>query len=393
MAPAPATAVPRRVPLLLGLALGPFLIATAVGLVWLWPRHGTVRTHRLGKPAPLEYATVTETHTTGCATGGAAVCQDATIRVTSGPDAGQTVALPQAELGPGVATLKRADHIVVGRVADRTSPRVYYYFADYQRGYPLAILALLFAIAVVVVARWRGLAALAGVGVAWLVLVRFAIPDLLDGRRPVAVALVASAAIMIPVLYLAHGLNIRTSTALLGTLASLGLTGILAAAFVAATHLSGLASEEATYLSTLAGNVSWSGLMLAGVVIGSLGALNDVTVTQASATWELHAANPRRPAAGLYQAGMRIGRDHIASSVYTLVLAYAGATLPLLILFALAGQPFHTVVTSETVAEELVRTLVGSIGLVASVPITTALAAFIVARGPAGEPASSATAA
>jgi hypothetical protein len=127
--------------------------------------------------------------------------------------------------------------------------------------------------------------------------------------------------------------------------------------------------------------------MLAGVVIGSLGALNDVTITQASAAWELYEANPDRPGTRLYQAAMRIGRDHIASSVYTLVLAYAGATLPLLILFALAGQPFHVVVTGETVAEELVRTLVGSIGLVASVPITTALAAFIVTRrGEAGPP-------
>jgi uncharacterized membrane protein len=233
---------------------------------------------------------------------------------------------------------------------------------------------------VVVVARWRGLAALAGLAVAWLVLVRFVLPDVLDGRSPVAVALVASAAIMIPVLYLAHGLNARTTTALLGTLASLALTGVLAAVFVAATHLTGTASDEATYIASLAGNVNWSGLMLAGVVIGSLGVLNDVTVTQASATWELHAANPDRPMAKLYRSSMRIGRDHIASSVYTLVLAYAGASLPLLILFALAGQPVHSVLTGETVAEELVRTLVGSIGLVASVPITTWLAALIVTR-------------
>ena len=369
---------------MLGLALVPFVVATVAGLVWLWPRHATVATHPLGKATPLVNATVSSARVTPCATG-PGVCQDVAIRVTSGPDAGRTVALPQTQLGPGVTTVKGGERIVAGRVVDPASGHVYYYFADFQRGVPLIVLSLLFAAAVVGVARWRGLAALVGLGVAWLVLVRFALPDILDGRSPVAVALVASAAIMIPVLYLAHGLNARSTTALLGTLVSLALTGLLAAVFVAATHLSGLASEESTYLTSLAGKVSWSGLMLAGVVIGSLGALNDVTVTQASATWELHDANPDRPPARLYQAGMRIGRDHIASSVYTLVLAYAGATLPLLILFALAGQPFHAVVTGETVAEELVRTLVGSIGLVASVPITTALAALIVTRAGSNE--------
>ena len=286
--------------------------------------------------------------------------------------------LPEVALGPGVPTLRAGDRVVVGRAVEPTTGKVSYYFADYQRARPLLLLALVFAVVVVGVARWRGLAALIGLGAAWLVLVRFVLPAILNGRSPVAVALVGSSVIMFVVLYLAHGFSSRTTTALLGTLASLALTGLLAAVFVAGTHLSRLGSDEATYLQTLAGNISWSGLILGGIVIGSLGVLNDVTVTQASAVWELHHANPTRGARALFASAMRIGRDHIASTVYTLVLAYAGAALPLLILFTLANQPFSRVLTGELLAEEVVRTLVGSIGLVASVPITTALAALVV---------------
>jgi uncharacterized membrane protein len=192
---------------------------------------------------------------------------------------------------------------------------------------------------------------------------------------------VGSSIIMLAVLYLVHGLNARTTTALLGTLVSLGLTGVLAGVFVAASHITGLASEEATYLLAVGGRLNLSGVLLAGVVIGSLGALNDVTVTQASSVWELHAVNPALRAVDLYRSGMRIGRDHIASTVYTLVFAYAGASLPLLILFTLADRRVGDILTSEVVAEEIVRTLVGSIGLVASVPLTTALASAVVTHG------------
>jgi uncharacterized membrane protein len=243
----------------------------------------------------------------------------------------------------------------------------------------LFALALLFAVVVVAVGRWRGLAALVGLVITAVVLVRFAIPAILDGESPVAVALVSSAAIIFVVIYVAHGLSPRTTTALLGTLAGLGLTAVLAAAFVAASHLTGLSSEETTSLQTAVGDVPLQGIVLAGVIIGSLGVLNDVTVTQASAVWEIHAANPERPRRDVYRAGMRVGRDHIASTVYTLVLAYVGASLPLLLLFSVANQRLSSILTGDLVAQEIVRALVGSVGLVATVPITTALAAFVVA--------------
>ena len=255
-----------------------------------------------------------------------------------------------------------------------------YFYADQQRDRPLLGLTVLFAIAVIGFGRLKGVRALLGLAVSLGVLVVFVLPALLDGRSPLGVAVVGASAVMFVALYLAHGLNVRTTIAVLGTLASLLLTGVLAAAFIGASRFTGLVSDEATFLNAVAGQVNLRGLLLAGVIIGSLGVLDDVTVTQASAVWELHLANPAYRARDLYRAATRIGRDHIASTVNTLVLAYAGASLPLLVLFTLADRSLGEVVTGEVIAQEVVRTLVGSIGLVASVPLTTGLAAFVVSR-------------
>jgi len=183
-------------------------------------------------------------------------------------------------------------------------------------------------------------------------------------------------------LYIAHGFNFRTSAALVGTLATLIFTGLAAAIAVWMTHVSGLSSDEVSFVQTIVGTIDVRGLLLAGIVIGSLGVLNDVTVTQASAVWELHHNNASASLHDLYRSGMRIGRDHIASTVYTLIYAYAGASLPLLILFTLANRQWSDVLTSDVVAEEIVRTLVGTMALVASVPITTMLAALLVHARP-----------
>jgi uncharacterized membrane protein len=200
--------------------------------------------------------------------------------------------------------------------------------------------------------------------------------------------MVGSSLIAIVIIYLAHGVSVQTTTALLGTLAALLLTALLAIVFVKATQLTGLASEEGTYLRGVLGTrVNLQGLLLGGIVIGALGVLNDVTVTQAAAVWEIHRADPTATARNLYRSAMRIGRDHIASTVDTLVLAYAGAALPLFVVFTVAGRRLSELVTGEIVAEEVVKTLVGSVGLVASVPMTTALACLLVTRiVPTGRP-------
>jgi uncharacterized membrane protein len=224
---------------------------------------------------------------------------------------------------------------------------------------------------------------LAGLAVSGLVLTKFVLPALLDGRSALAVGVVGGAAILFVVLYVAHGVSVRTTTALLGTLLGLATTALLGSVTVAGFHLSGLGSEDDQYLSAFAGQISLSGLLLCGLVIASLGVLNDVTVTQASAVWELHETDPGQSRAQLFAAGMRIGRDHIASTVYTLVFAYAGSALPVLLLITLAHAPLGGVLTSEPLAEEIARTLVGSIGLVLAVPLTTAVATALVRRGAA----------
>ena len=340
----------------------------------------------MGVPATLVDGTVVAATPTPCAgtpdLSGGLDCYTLTVRLTSGPEDGREIQIEWS--AGGSPTVDEGDRIVLGHIDDvppGAPPGSDYYFADFQRRTPMVWLALLFAVAVVALGRLRGLRALVALGLSLLVLVRFVLPAILEGHSPVAVAIVGSAAILVLALYLSHGVNVRTTTAVLGTLVSLAVTGALAVVFVGATSLTGLASEEAGFLQAFASQINLEGLILGGIIIGSLGVLDDVTVTQASAVWELHQANPQLGVRGLYRSALRIGRDHIASTVNTLVLAYAGASLPLLILFSQSQRGLAEVLTGEIVAVEVVRTLVGSIGLVASVPVTTALTALVVTRG------------
>ena len=385
--PGPSIRVPARIRRLLMIAVVPPLVATVVGLVALWPRgNGPARPSSLGAAVQLVNATVTKVQRSSCNQGPitAGVCQHATIRLTSGPDKGRTSVL-DISIGPGNPNLRGGDKLVVGRAVDPTQGTLYY-FSDYQRSRPLLLLTLLFVVVVIAVGRLRGLAALVGLVVTFAVLVKFVLPAILHGTSPLLVAIVGSAAVMFVIMYLAHGVNALTTTALLGTLASLALIALLSGVFVAAARVVNLGSEEVTYLQVSASQIDLRGLLLGGIIIGSLGVLNDVTVTQASAVWALRASNAAAGPAELYRSAMRIGRDHIASTVDTLVLAYAGASLPLLLLFTLASRPVGQVLTGELVAEEIVRTLVGSIGLVASVPITTGLAALVASKAGGPKP-------
>jgi uncharacterized membrane protein len=302
-------------------------------------------------------------------------CISATVTLTSGRDAGNRFVIDV--LSTPVTPFPEEGSIVLS-YDPSAEPGQQYAFADVERTQPLLWLGAIFAIAVLVLGRWTGLRALFGLGLSLLVVIGFVLPALLAGSNALLVALVGSAAVMFAVLYLAHGVTVQTSIAVLGTLGSLLLTVLLAQLFVALTALTGLGSDETSLISATVGTIDLRGLLLAGIVIGSLGVLDDVTVTQSSAVWELHLANPTASALSLYRSGIRIGRDHIASTVNTLVLAYVGASLPLLVVYSLADSALADVLTSEVVAQEVVRTLVGSIGLVAAVPLTTALAALTV---------------
>ena len=323
-------------------------------------------------------------------------CIENTVKLESGSDSGKYTLLEiptnraQAGSGPdsvapdpstldepqaGQPSLSPGDAIRLSTVPGPDgAPR--YTFFDFSRGIPTLIWAVLFVGAVVLVAAWRGLRSIIGLVFAFAVLGVFTLPAILDGESPVAVAVVSSAAILFVVLYLAHGISLRTSSALLGTLSSLVLAGVLSWLAIRTMHLTGLSGDQTTNLQVYQGSISISGLLLAGFIIGTLGVLNDVTITQASAAFELAGAGePTRLAT--FRAAMRVGRDHIASTVYTLVFAYAGSALPLLLLFSVARQPFSSLLTTDAVAVELARSFVGGIAIALSVPLTTAIAAAL----------------
>lgn len=276
-----------------------------------------------------------------------------------------------SDIGP--STFEVGDRVFLGVSEGEDGSRAYNYY-DRDRLWVLGLVGLVFAAAVIGLGRLRGVAALAGLVISLVVLLWFIVPAVTAGQDAVAVAVVGGGLIVLVALYLAHGYTPLTHVAAIGAFTALALTALLSWLALALANFSGFASEESFYLTGLE-NVEIGGLLLAGIVLGAIGALDDVTVTQASAVWEVNRANPNLGRRELFASGLRVGRDHIASTVNTLLLAYAGAALPLLILFSLSGLPLGVVASSEVIAVEIVRTLVGSIGLVAAVPITTWLAA------------------
>ena len=356
-------------------------VLTVLGLVLLWPG-GTPASDEIGERGERVRGTVTALRSVPCSSGidepGDAPepprgCVRLSVLVDEGPDRGKTVELTTGR-EEGVS-LDRG--IVLFRSPGEMELNERYQYADVQRGRSLALLGIAFVAAVVLFARRRGLLALVGLGLSVLVLTAFLVPALLEGSPPLLVGLVGASAVMILVLVLAHGPNVRTAIAMAGTGASLLLIMGLSTMFVSLSGLTGLTSDDDYYVQALFGQVDLRGLLLAGIVIGALGILDDVTVTQVSIVWELREADPSMPRRDLYAAAVRVGRDHIASTVNTLLLAYAGASLPLLVIFSTGGEGVIATLTNAVVAEEIVRTLVGSIGLVAAVPLTTALAATL----------------
>ena len=239
---------------------------------------------------------------------------------------------------------------------------------------------MIFAIAVVALSRWRGFAALIALAVTAVMLTQFILPAILKGENALVVAVVGGTVIMAIALFLTHGINAESSIALSGTIAALGLTVVLGLVLHQALPAEWAGRPRAPRPpSNSRPNIDLTGLLVAGMVIGALGVLDDVTVTQAAAVWELSAANPAANRRELMGAGLRIGRTHVASVVNTLVLAYAGAALPILLVFAIQDLPGRYVLSTEMVAMEVVRGLVGSLGIIMAVPLTTALAAMAVA--------------
>ncbi|HEY0487292.1 MAG TPA: YibE/F family protein [Mycobacteriales bacterium] len=353
-------------------------LVTLVAVVWLWP--GSPPRPAGAPPAvPQVTGDVVRVDSWACPPGGAPQAMPGCrvhVRLTGGPDKGTEIVV-DVPAGPGAPRVAAGDAVVLAYQADAAGGKPYQ-ITDHARSTQLWVLAAAFVLAVLAFGRWRGLTALLGLGLTFVALLFFVVPAILSGESPLLVAIVGSAAIMMSVLYLGNGVTMETSMAVLGTLASLTLTGLLAAAFTALAHLTGIASEESSLISVTHPGVDMQGLLLAGILIGALGVLDDVTVTQAATVTELAAANPTYTARQLYRSATRIGRAHIGSVINTIILAYAGASLPLLILLISGNTPAGQVLTDQLMAQELVRSGVGTIGLIAAVPITTALAAATV---------------
>lgn len=363
------------------LVIAPLAVLTLVSMVWLWPDplptpDGQSRLPEVtGTVTGLDRVECEEElpdEVNGCGTAYVALDDDS---VEGASRSGELEApLPN---GPGAPELAEGDGVIL--ISTETPDGITWAVVDHQRGSQLWMLALAFVVALVAFGRLRGVTALVGLGVTFLVLVLFVVPAILGGDPPLLIAIVGSAAVALTVLYLTHGFTPSTSVAVLGTLAALALTGLLSALAVSTMHLTGFTDDLSAALGQTYA-VNMEGLLLAGIVIGSLGVLDDVTVTQAATVAELSRANPEYRGRDLYRAGSRVGRSHIASVVNTIVLAYAGSSLPLLILIVANNDGLGNVLTDQIVAQEIVRSLVATIGLVAAVPVTTALAALS-ARG------------
>ena len=263
------------------------------------------------------------------------------------------------------------------KVGDKVVVSSFGYITDFVRRKPLIVLFAFFALLVLAIGKLWGLSSLLGMGLSFLVIFKIILPQILAGHDPVLVTILGSLLIIPVTFHLSHGFNKKTGIAIAGTLISLVIAGILSKIFVELTHLTGYASEEAGFLQLMKGQaVNVKGLLLAGIIIGVLGVLDDITVAQAAVVEQLRKADPNLKPGEIFNRAMSVGQDHIASMVNTLVLVYTGASLPLLLLFVNNPHPLTEIVNYEMIAEEIVRTLVGSIALILAVPITTFLATW-----------------
>jgi uncharacterized membrane protein len=357
-------------------AVGLLAVLTVAGLAVLWPHGGAHRGPSQAMGGATEGAVVTHALETRCPGPVAQRCVAIDVRLTSGARKGT---LTRIALGPAgtVAAVKPGTAVRVQPTGGS------YTYAGIDRRTPLLWLAIACAALVALITRVRGVLAIAGLGLSLLVVTRFLVPALLIGRPALLVAVVGALAVMFITVLLTYGVSPPSLAACLGIGTSLlfaAVTGMLAAD---ATHLDGHSSELATFLAGTDRAISLQGVVLAGLVIGALGVLADMGVTQASAVMALRHANPAMSAKRLFRGAFGVGRDHLIATTHTLVLAYAGATLPLLLVMRSSGVDLTDAINTQDLAEPIVATLIGAMALLISVPLTTALCAAVVHRIPA----------
>lgn len=372
----------RRVRSVLAWVTIPLVIATVVGMFLLWPRGESAvgQFERLGNGFELQTARVLSIELADDDVESAFYGYAVMVELLSGPGEGQEVPahVPFEIVENGLSVGDRIKVLFTPAVLEGGVP---YVFWDFHREVPMIALALVYLLVVFFVARFKGLAAVAGLVACLGVIFVFILPAIMAGHSPLLVVLVGGSAMLLLAVYLAHGVSIRTTTAVLGTFAGVAVTALLGAGALDWAQLTGAQTDESLQLLSIFPGLNLRHLLLCGLVISALGALNDVTITQASAVWELHAANPNLSRARLFKGGMRIGRDHIASTIYTLAFAYVGGALGLLLVALTYRSSVPEFLMLTEIAEEIVRTLVASIGLILAIPFTTALAASLVSIG------------
>ncbi|MEY8656916.1 YibE/F family protein [Brachybacterium paraconglomeratum] len=381
--PAPVGRRPRMVLTALVLAL---LAATVAGLIILWPGASTPAAESEFLAPGVEIVPVTVTEVPEVGDTEESVLVEAVGRADPLDGQGVLVEVPPQIAADGIRAGDRLRVLDLGDQGaggvEETSAPVLFYF-DHERALPLGLLLLAYLLLVALVARGSGLRAMAGLAAGVAIVLWFMLPAIFAGQDPVLVALVAASAMIFPCVYFAHGISVRTTTAVLGTFGGIAVTVLIALLAGRATGMTGADGDAAQILFSSYPQLSLSAVFLAGVIISGLGALNDVTITQASSAWELRAAMPTTSRFTVFAATMRIGRDHIASTVYTLAYAYIGSALPLLMYASTINRSLLDTLTSGEIAAEIFRTLVASIGLVLAIPLTTAIAAALAAP-PAG---------
>jgi uncharacterized membrane protein len=362
-------------------AVAVIVLFTVVGLVILWPHGHLARPGNFG-PIRTVGAVAEHVHSEPCKLSASHQCKVATVKITDGPQKGQLTQLTTVA-AVGSLDIQQGDHIRVYKnaaVPGEGGSAPAFSFADFDRRGAMLWLTVGFGVLLLLTGRKHGLRALVGLVGSLLIIVEFVVPAILHGSSPFAVAIVGAFAVMLVMMPLSYGFGAKALAAWLGTALSLLLAAVLAYTFSHVAHLSGAATDESVYLGASQSGLSLQGLLVAGMVIGALGVLVDLTVSQASTVIALRRVNPSLRFRGLFHGALEVGHDHIAATVATLVFAYAGAALPVLLIFNVGDTSFTDAVNGEAVADEVIAALVGSIGLIASMPITTALAALLATR-------------
>ncbi len=357
-------------------------VGTAVGLAIAWPSGQSDVQLGPALQAGSERAEVTSIETFECSGFQTDTCRNVEVRLLSGADEGSTGTVtlgtsaldPNLEVGNQVRVVEQAGP---GAGPPSQAGQPMYTLTDFERRAPMLWLAVAFAALVILFGRLRGALSLVGLALSLLLVVLFIVPAILDGTDPLLVAVLGSFAVLFVTIPLAHGLGPKSVAAMLGTAAALLLTVGLSVLFTSLMNLTGLSSEEALTLQANDLDVSLRGLVLAGIVIGALGVLDDMTVSQSSTVMALRAANPALGFGELFRGALRVGRDHVSALVNTLVLAYVGTSLPVILIFSVGSVGFLEAVNFEIVAVEIVGFLVGSIGLIAAAPIASAVASVL----------------